>query len=647
MLQTIRDKSSGWLAIVVLGLIILTMAFFGVESYFAPKVETYTARIEGPAKFLGFGGQHKDIEQNEFRRRFDQLRAEQRSQQGDAFDALKFESAENKRTLLDRMIDEEIAMLSAQRDGISASKAEVQKAILEIDAFKVDGTFSADQYRLALQSQGYTTASFEQLVSNGLIRSKLSEEIASSAFSSDDEVDDFAHLSQQTRDLIWLELPTPSLPAEPPSDKELRDWYQSNASRYQREENVAIEYVEVDAAAIPKIESVDEVTLRERYEQQKGRYVTEPQYLASHLLVNVPPDADKAVESAARDRAAALVAKARADGADFAALAKENSDDLGSKAEGGDLGAIEKGVFDPAFEQAVFALQAGQVSEPVRGPDGWHVIKLREIVPGVSRSFEDVHDELMAEVLESEHERAFSELSGRLVDLVYKDPSALAPAAQELGLPLLTAPAFTRNNGDGITALPAIRKAAFADPQKLERLVSDAIEVAPGHVVMLRVTDHQPAVTRPFEEVRDTVLADFNTDRLGKLAKEQAIALRERANKGESLDALAAELGRSVMTRAGVARRVRDLPPTVVQEAFLLDHPKEGASRLAAARIDNDRYALVGITGVTDGDVNKIDEAMRALIRKQLAQGRGAVEARAYLEALRKEYTITVAEDRL
>lgn len=648
MLQRIRDKSSGWLAGVILGLIILTMAFFGVDSYFTQRIETYAAKIEGPARLLGWGGQSREISQDQFRARLERVRELERRQRGEAFDPLKFESVENKRALLDAMIDEEVAKLAAERDGLGVAPSAVQKAILEIDAFKIDGKFSPDQYRLVLQSQGYSPVGFEQMVRDDLLRDAVIGEVAASALAGDDELVAYVRLSQQTRDLAWLELPTPSLPAEAPSEEALRAWHQANASRYQRPETVAIEYVEIDADSLQVASTVDDETLRDRYQQQRSRYVTEPQYLASHLLVAVPAGADAAAEAAARDRAAALAQQARAPGADFAALVREHSDDLGSREEGGDLGAIEKGVFDPAFEAAVFALKAGEISEPVRSSEGWHVIQLRELVPGSERPFEEVRDELAQEFLETERERAFSDLSGRLIDRVYREPSALAEAASELGLDLQRTAAFTRERGEGIAALEQVRRAAFSEAQKIEGLASDAIEIGPNHIVVLRVSEHTPAVTLDYADVADRVLGDYNAERLAELAKAQAEAALKRAESGTTLTDLAAEFGRAVQEQAAVGRFARELPAELVQQAFRLARPEAGKPvPVGMARIAGDRYALLAVTAVKDGDIAGMDATVRDMMRQQLAQMRGKVERQAYLQALRQQYRIKIAEDRL
>ena len=648
MLQRIRDKSSGWIAFLILGAVIITMAFFGIDSYFSPRIETYAAKIEGPSTFLMFGGQEREISQDEFRRRFEQARQEAREQQGETFDSAAFEAVENKRNILDGMVDDALMALVAERDGITVSEAEVAEQLKALPQFQVNGVYSPDQYRLTLASQGTTHAQFMASVRADLARRALPQQIVSTAIAGQDELDAFLRLSQQTRTLRVIDLPTPSLPAEAPTEAELQAWYDQNVALYRSEEKVAIEYVEIDGSTLEVPATADEATLRARYQELRGRYVTEPQRVASHLLIAAPVDADAATNDAARERAAALAAQARAPGADFAALVREHSEDLGSKADGGDLGVIEAGMLDAAFEEALFALEeAGQVTDPVRTPAGWHVIQLRELTPGSEQPFEEVRAEIEAEYLENEADRMFSELSGRLIERVYKDPTALAPSAEALELPVQRTALFSRAGSDqGLSAIEAVRAAAFSDAQKTERQVSDAIEIGPNHIVVIHVVEHVPEAAIPFEQVQDRVLADLNADRLSKASQAQADALLGRARQGETLDALATDIGRSVTDLPDV-RRQAGLPPALLAEAFRAAAPEEGKPSYGVARVGADRHVLFEVTAVTPGDLADLDDATRTMILGQFAQARGMVEYQEYVKALRRSYTVLVAEDRL
>jgi peptidyl-prolyl cis-trans isomerase D len=648
MLQSIREKTSGWIATIILGLIILTMALWGIESYLSPTVENYAVHIEGPAKFWKFGAQKRDISPDEFRKRFDQVRNQRRQAEGAAFDAAAFETLENKRAVLDQFVDETLLAMAAERDGLGLSKQAVQKTILDIDAFKVGGKFDRKQYELVLQGQNMTPAQFEDLVRKDLLAGTIRDEIRQSGLSGDADLDAYLRLAQQKRDIRFIAVPPPAVPAAPPGAAELEAWYKGHIAQYRSPERVMVEYVELQASGLPVDTVADEAALRERYESVKSRFGAPEQKLASHILVKVDEKAPAAEVAAAKAKADALAAQARAPGADFAALARAKSDDVGSKDTGGDLGAVEPGVFGAAFDAAFAALQPGQVSAPVRLPDGWHVIQYRERIAGSIKPFEEVRAELESEYLESERERAFNDLSGRLVDRVNADPGALAPAAEELKLPLLKTGWFTRSGGEGVAALEPVRKAAFQDAQKIDRQVSDTIEVEPNHIVVLHVIDHQPAAPMPLASVRDRVAADLAADRAAKAAKAQADALLARAKRGETLDQIGAALGQPVSDIPGVTRQAPSpqLAP-LLDEAFRLARPAGGKLDTGLARLAPDRYALVTVTKVEDGDPKTTDAPTRERLREQLAQMRGAVEADAYMKGLRKQYSIKVAEDRL
>ena len=648
MLQSIRDKTSGWIASIVLGLVILTMAFFGIESYLTPKVETYVARIEGPPAFLRFGKQVKEIRQDEFRKRFDQVRRQQRESEGEAFDPAAFESVTNKRLVLDQMVDEALLGLLAERDGVVLPKAAIQKSIMAIDAFKVAGKFNANQYQLALQSQGMTPQQFQDIVQADLVQRMIPNELAASGFASDAELDAYIRMGDQTRDLRFLAIPPLTIATLDPTDAELKAWYDAHAAKYRSPERVAVEYVELTAASMPVDSSADEAMLRERYQAAKTRFGAEEQRMASHILVKLDAKATPAQVEAARQKAASFAVQARQPNADFAALATANSEDLGSKDVGGDLGPVAKGVFGDAFDKAFDALKPGQVSDPVRLPDGWHVLYYRQLVAGTTKPFEEVRPELEAEYLETERERVFNDVSGKLVDLIYAQPGALTPAAAQLKLPVQRTSLFTAQAGDGVAALPQVRKAAFADAQRLDRQVSDPIEVEPNHVVLIHVIDHQPAAATPLAAVRTQVSADLRADRAQKAAKAHAQALMARAQKGESLDALGLELGQVASAAPAIGRRAPspELAP-LVAEAFRLPRPEAGKPGVALAQLGPNRYALVTVTKVVDGDPGKMDPATRASLKDQLAKARGSVDSRAFTLALRKQYSVQVAEDRL
>jgi len=648
MLQAIREKTSGWVATLILGMIIVLMTLFGVQDMMQRKPDNFVARVEGPRKLFGLmAGQVRDIDAKTFQDRFNRLRGNEQASKGKEFDAVAFQSPENKRKVLEGMIDEQLLSLAAERAGIVASDAAVMRTIAAQQAFQANGKFDPNTYAEVLQRNGLTSASYEKITRDDLVNLFVQRELAETELSSESELEALVKLDRQTRDVRFLGLAPPP-PVAIPTEAQVLAWYNAHKANYRSQESVAVEYVEIDASNMSVDSVADEATLRQKYQDEKLKFGSTDQRFASHILVALPEKATPAQEAAALAKARGLAAQARASGADFAAIARASSDDVGTKEAGGDLGPVEKGVFGDAFDAAFDALKPGQVSQPVKLPDGYHVLWFRELTKGDAKPFEEVRDQLEAEYQQSERERVFNDVSGKLMDKVYEDQTSLAPAAQEMKLTVQRTGQFTRDKGDGIAALEEVRKAAFADAQKTQRLVSDLVELEPNHVVVLHVIDVKPSAQLPLAAVHDRVLGDLVADLTAKAAQKNADDILARANRGESMDALAAEMGRQVTNVPSMPRSAPNPQLTpLVDAAFRLGRPVAGKNEYALAKLTPEQFALVNVISVKDGDMATLDAATRENGRKSLAARRGAVQARAYLEGLRKEYTIKINEDKL
>jgi peptidyl-prolyl cis-trans isomerase D len=658
MLQTLRDKTSGWIATVILGLLTVPFAFFGMEQYLFQRNQTFAAKIEAPPTWWQNAPswwpatmlwQREEIDANEFKNAFEQARAQQRQAQGDQFDPREFETMENKRSTLDRLIDDKVMRMAAQRAGIAVSDIQVREAIEAVPAFQVDGKFNAQRYQLALSSQvpALTPRGFEQRVRDGLEQSLVPTQVSQSAFVTPSEAERFMQLLGQKRDVAMAIVPPAAPDAAPVGDADAQKWYQAHASQYRAPETVTIEYVDVDGATLPVNTATDEDSLRERFKNEQSRFVEPEQRLASHILIQVPAGADAKTDKAAQDKAAALAAQARQPGADFAALARANSDDAGSKASGGDLGWVGKGAMVAPFEAALFAMKAGEISAPVKTEFGWHVIDLREIKTGRQTTFEEARAQLEREAGESDRERVFNELTGRLVDQVLKNPTALAPAAASVNLPVQKLGPFARGQGTGIAANPAVVRAAFSESLIQDGTVSDSIEVGPNHSVLLRVIQHSPEHAQTFAQVKDRVIADVRADRARKAAEAQADALIAKVKAGQSLQELAAAEKLVSQNVPGLTRQMPMPEPAATQAYFEVPTPAAGKVSAGKVALQRGGYVVFAVSKVTPGNSKEASEQDRTNLRQQFAQLIGNEDATSMVEALRKKMKITVVEDRL
>jgi peptidyl-prolyl cis-trans isomerase D len=638
MLLKLREKTSGWIAGTIVGILIIPFAFFGVTDYFSASADTWVAKV-GDA----------EISQQDYQQRFEEYRAQMRQMLGERYDGRMLENPETRKALLDRMIDEELLRQSAAAQGAIVPPAVLQKEIAAIPAFQIGGNFSAEQYRLLLANQNMSPRDFEQRILRDLQVRAIPQQIEASAFATANDVERYVALRDQRRDLRYVVLEAPPAAEEELVEADVVAFYERNSARFMSEEQVTIEYVELDGTKLEIPTVADEETLQRRYEDASSRFVEPEQRLASHILVKTDADADADAQRVAQAKAQELVEKARAADSDFAGLARESSEDAGSKAGGGDLGWLERGLTDPAFETALFALDPGAISDPVKSADGWHVIQLREVRAEKRKAFADVRVELEREFLETERERRFSDLSGQLIDALYRDPTTLDGAAKEIGVPLQTLGPVGRLGGaDAVSSNPRVIEAAFSPAALKERTVSEALELGDAKLLALRVTEHIPSAAIPLADIRPQVEVELRQEQRSEKAAGKAKSLLAQLQGGEGLDALATGLELEVQEALDVGRTGATVEPAIISAAFTLKHPTE-AGGVASTHIalGGDRHALLQVAAVRAADTSSLDAEQRLALRDQLAQANGGAEAQAYVAALRKQFKVELAPERV
>ncbi|MEO5566568.1 MAG: peptidylprolyl isomerase [Luteimonas sp.] len=658
MLQQLRDKTSGWIAGTVLGLLTIPFAFFGMEQYMQQTSANWTARIEAPptwwkaaphwwpARMLW---QSDEISADDFRSEFEQARQQERSARGDQFDAREFEGKDNKRRVLDQLIDARVLALMSENAGVVVSDAQVRAAIEAVPAFQVDGKFNAQQYQLMLASQvpQRTPRQFEQLVREDLQKSMMPSALAQSGFATTTEVEQVMRLLGEKRDVSYVQMPAPAPDLGAVSAAEIQRWYDAHPSDYRAPESVVVEYVDIDGSQLQPPAATDSA-LKQRYAQEQARFVEPEERLASHILVRVDKGANAQAEAAAKARADQIAAQARAPGADFSALATADSDDDGSKAAGGDLGWISKGMMAKPFEDALFAMKKGEIIGPVRSDFGWHVIQMRDLKQGQQTPFEQVRDQLAKEQADTDRERLFNDLTGKLVDQVYRNPTSLAPAARAANLTVQRSGTLVRGQGlGGIFANPLVQRAAFSDTLVQDGTVSDPIEIGPNHSVLIRVVDHQPERVMPLTQVGTQVIAAIRRDRAAKAVVAAADAMLAEVRAGKSFAAAAAARQLEPSQVADLPRGVA-LPDAKANKAiFAAAAPKPGKSTLGKVVLDDGSVVVYALHKTIPGDTKEATPAQRTTLKQQLAEIGGNDDVNALVKALRKQMRITVAEDRL
>lgn len=660
MLQALREKSSGWIATVILGLLVIPFAFFGMEQYLFQRSETFAAKIEAPPTWWRTAPdwwvvrkafwQKEEISVDEFRSAFERVRQSQRSNAGENFDVNEFESSDNKRRILELLVDERVMRMSTDREGFAIGDEQVRKTIESIPDFQVDGKFDLQRYRLMLASRAppMTASQFDEQIREDLKQQMLTRQLQGSAFVTNAEGQRLIALLGEKRDVSYAVLPASVPDTAPVAAAEIASWYKAHPEDFRSPEMVTIEYVDIDGSALPLPAAIDEDSLKAQYKQDKARFVEPEQRLTSHILVKVDATADAAARKAAEAKAQDLFNKTKAPGADFAALARQYSEDEGSKVGGGDLGWIAKnGQMVKLFEDAVFATAAGTISGPTKTDFGWHIIQVREMKPGREKPFEDARPELELMLAETARERAFNDLTGMLVDEVMKSPTTLAPAANAAKLPVQKLGPFARGQGAGIAANPAVIRAAFSDELKQNRQVSDLIEIAPNRSVLIRVVEHTPDRVQPLDKVGPQVVAAVRADRARKAMDAQGEAALARLKKGESLTTIANEKKWIVTNMPGIPRGA-PTPTSDANEAYFQVSAPAAGKRSPGKVLSQDGQMIVfEVTKIAQGDNSEITPEIRANFLRELAPRIGEQDALSVGKAERKRMKVQFAEDRL
>ena len=637
VLQSIRERLTGFLAFAILGILIIPFALVGVNEYFTSSSGNIVARIN-----------EKEISFNDFNQSFSNYRRRMQSIMGAAYDPVAFDGLVIRREHLDSLIDQELITQAAESMGLDVDDATLAQEIRNIPAFQVDGEFNADVYQSRLQVQGLSPKQFQNEMRLQFVISQLPRNITISSFATQAELTEFVALLDQKRTFRAAMVPAQKIePAVEFSEEDIVAWYDSHNADYQSEEQLVIEYVELDAAFLPPGLPPEEDLLREQFEDQKARFISPEQRQVSHILIEVAADAGEAEMETARQLAEELSKRAR-DGEDFATLAQENSQDQGSASLGGDLGWVETGVMVQAFENAMYELSMqSPISDPVQTGFGWHVIQLREVREAAGMSFEEARMMLVAEYQDEISARAFLEQADRLVDLIYEDPTTLESAGLVMDLPVNELGPFTRAGGEGIAANPEVIEAAYSDLVLLQGSVSDPVNLDENRLVMIKLKEHFPVALKPLDEVREDVIASLND----KLARDNANAsatdfLLALQSGSAEFDALASESEFEFALHEAVGRNSFVPDVTLVKEVFKLQSPAEN-SPVQVVLPTGSGFAVVSLDSVEPGSLDDGALIASQQYERVLANSNASQEAYGLMRQLRHDADVEVFEDRI
>lgn len=611
MLQDIRDKSQGWTAKIIIGVIVVLMAFTGIEAVFqATSNSQNAAEVNGQA-----------ITQNELDQAADMQRRQLMQRLGKDFDASLLDDKMLKDAALKGLIERKVMLQSATEAGFALSSAALDQVILQIPAFQENGKFNADLFDQRIRQQGYNRMQFREELEKDILASQLQAGVGGSSFVTDEEILAFARLEKQTRDFATL-----LLKADPKSvvldDEQLQAYYNEHNSQFMSQEQVVLEYIELKKSAFFDQVEVSEEDLQRAYQKEIANLAEQRQ--AGHILLEV---SDKLSGAQAEAQLESL--KQRLDqGADFAALAKEFSKDPGSATKGGDLGYAAPGVYDAAFEEVLYALKLGEISAPVQSQFGWHLIKLLGVQAPQVPSFASLKDKLVNDLKAQQVEARFVDVSKELEDAAF-EASDLSQPAQEHDLQVKTSAAFGREGGVGITANRQVIQAAFSQEVLENAANSGAIELDPETVVVLRVKEHLQPVLLPFADVSAAIRQQLTVERASEAAKTQGEALLTSLREGKT-PLTQAQSGQTWTQVEAATRNQEGVDPLVLQQVFRMPKPSSAQQpTFVGISLVSGDFVLARLNGV-NAPVEALNDEEKAMYRRFLTSRSGQQDFAAY-----------------
>jgi len=608
---------------IVLALITLPFALWGVSSY-----ERSGNSADVAATVNGLKISQQDLE-NSLRQQQDRMR----QRLGANYDPAMFDTPQVKRAVLDNLISQRLLVERARVARLVVPDEQVAQVIAGIDAFRDEGKFDKKRYETVLADQGMTPLIFEARVRDELMGQQMQDAYAQNGFAAKTIAANVFRLNEQQRVVKVSTISFQTFMSQAKvEDSELKQYYEQNKNEFQVQEQAKVEYVKFSADDLLAKVEVNKEDVHNYYEGHQSEYGTPEERRAAHILITVKPTAPQAEQDAAKAKAEQLLEQARKNPAKFDELAKNNSQDPGSAANGGDLGYFGRGAMVKPFEDAAFALKVGEISDLVKTDFGYHIIKLVAIKPSRILPFDEAREGIANKLRQQKAADKFAEMAEKFSNTVYEQSDSLKPAADLVGAKVERSGWLNKDKPDGGLWTEKMLQAIFNDEVIKNKRNTAAIEVTPNVLVAARILDYKPASVRSFGEVQGSIRQSLMRQKAFQLAVKQGQSTLEQL-QGGGKPALSWGAAQNI-TRA----KHGTLDIGLLRQIFQANTAK--LPQYVGAEDAQNGYVLVRIDEVKEGE--PVDDAKLARYEQQLRQLTGEELSFDYLADAKQQAKIKV-----
>jgi len=620
MLQDFRDGMKG-IAFFIVILIIVPFAFVGIDSIFSNSPAS-DAELE--------------VDGNSISRlvvdRALAIHKQRLMQQFGDIDPALLDDAMLRGPVRQRLIREKAAELTALSTHMDVSPATIASLLQTVEVYQTNGKFDREKYEFAIRQMGYTPREHHNYMSNGLLLSQFSSGVANTGFVTDADLELAAKIFEQRRNYHYLTVPIAPLVAEiTVEDTDIKGYYEDHKEEFRTKERLEIDYIQLSTNNLLDQVEVDDDMVRELFNARQEMTQASVRRRVAHILV-------ESIDDGSQTAIVEEIQTKLASGGDFAELAREYSDDLGSAEQGGDLGFVESGAFPAEFESAILGLAEGEVSKPVETDSGIHLIRLTELETVEALVFEDEKVAIETELKRQLAAELLPEKIEQLRELSY-NAETLAEPAEALGLSVESTEPFSRSGGAGFAAYPAVVSAAYAEDVLSNGYTSDIVELGEAGVVVLKVRKHYPVGYRAFDDVAAeiSVLLKYESAKL-VLAKRVATLKAEIAS-GKSIETLATDEGLAWQVSLDTSRFDSSVDEAIRDQAFSLPASSTLPAVSGLDLVSGD-YVILSLSGIQSGDLSNIPASRRENLSQSASRTLAQREYQGYESLILAEVTV-------
>ena len=626
MLQAIRNNAQGVFVWIVVGLIVVSFALFGLGSY-----------LSGASKVVAASVNDVEISSTALTRAHQNYQERLRTMFGDQYRSDMFNTTRVKNEVLQGLITQEVMNQMMFEQGYFASSEQVFEKIKKYEAFQEDGVFSAKRYKEVLSLQSINGEAFENDLSRDIASQQIRTAISASAFLTKKEKKTLAALENQEREVGYFDVAaTPYRKSIKVSEADIQSHYEKNGQMYLTDEKVQIEYVELNMANVAALQEISDELIKQHYESTPQSYMASDDTAAKKLLTGLRKQVQQ--------------------GTEFSKLAKKYSQDKGSAKQGGDLGYLTRGV-DEQFDKVVFALKKGEVSQVIKSKQGFQLIQLDDIREGDPeerrvrhilikaetklKPFSEVKAEIKKELQYQQAGKVFFDDADQMNNLSYETPDSLEPVAEALGLKVQTSELMTRRGGTGLLANPKILSAAFSDDVLKQGKNSELLELSDTQLVVLRVKEHKIASIQPLAKVKARIKNTLLLQKASQKVQEVSEDILARVKNNESMRAIEKRYPEVRWNKKKSVKRKADakssLPDNLRKYVFAMAKPTNNKTNWGKVVLAAGSQAVIGLSKVEEMTGGQADV-------EQITQTLGSADYNSYVQHVKSKADIFISK---